>query len=858
MRSVTNQLIILSLLLIVSCNRPSGNMDVIIDLSEGKTYNCEVFGHNWVFYNRFPGKNYSTSMRGVAAGLSADYHNWKTLTGSLKATDTNTLMFLRECRDNQWKPMITANVRGIVNKRGERVYSSIDPEYLKELAADWVYYCNVILQKYRQGDVIDDPEAKRIINQIQWDGKEILLKPGEKSTPMVKIWQIGNEPNARAAYLPNGEVFRFDDIPDEYTYRYKLLSKAMWEVDSSLKIGPCFSGTDIRKIKDRAFISSLFNSNAIIDHITYQPYKHIEQIWPNLDKIVHDARDYRRYILEEHHQPLVDALKTSGRDPEKIEYGISEYDINGWNINNGLLSMARAHGIGDVMFTMAELNYAIGSLWGIVGQDGVEWPMIKLMQSFNKNTGSLLLNSHIPEGGRVFSTYEPESNELDIWCFNMQTDEPLPLKMQLKNVGQINWIEKSVLKNLQNDTTCFYDRNTPDNPNLIGWTAKAKLPDEIINNNSFDISVNPVEIVHLKLSVDLLNEIMINDRKIDYLPKVELPEPVHIQTTKNENSGFQVNPLPSPCNVKAGLAETGKAIHITWNYEDGEKIDGFIIEQSQDLIAYNQLDTISPESRKYTDASGLPGKAYWYNVKAYKNTSEGIVYSNAIRSFGVMLPGEEDVNLEMLKKLYPVSTSEKPIIEIAAGTDNLVDKSENNLSVEVVGNIKLNTEEGKPYFTFSGEESYAKIERTPYFLLGPGREASVRTKFRTTSSGTVFSKGSTSGQDVGGRYECALKINEEGRPEWYSAVYIRAYYGKIGVCEKPVNDGKWHEIEVIFKDNKGTFYVDGEEINSFYTVDWNITRNQPFYIGANDDGDNLDDFFRGDISEIMLIQKAVK
>jgi hypothetical protein len=143
-----------------------------------------------------------SSIRGVAGGLEADVYDWRTRNLDQRST---TLDYLRFARDYNANLVITANIRGLTeldphgpSPTARRYYDTSIPT-LTKVAADWVRYTNVIAQTYHQGDVIDNPQDKAIMDSLVWssganDVHPTLSAVGEAPLPNVTYWEIGNEP----------------------------------------------------------------------------------------------------------------------------------------------------------------------------------------------------------------------------------------------------------------------------------------------------------------------------------------------------------------------------------------------------------------------------------------------------------------------------------------------------------------------------------------------------------------------------------------------------------------------------------------------------------------------------------------
>ena len=158
-------------------------------------------------------------MRGPAGGLDADTYDWRVYnSGSAWGTPAGaslitSLDYLRQCRNTGSTPLFTANIfgGGYTNGYGTWVCQFDNHTNLfnpggygtnavtgtaAQLAADWVRYCNIIVQTYRQGQesligsdtnfsAADNAENLRVYNSVKlggnWGGRDVLLAGGEAS-----------------------------------------------------------------------------------------------------------------------------------------------------------------------------------------------------------------------------------------------------------------------------------------------------------------------------------------------------------------------------------------------------------------------------------------------------------------------------------------------------------------------------------------------------------------------------------------------------------------------------------------------------------------------------------------------------
>ena len=200
--------------------------------------------------------SYNTSMR-----WGGDGYIWKTRTAQWLSSTISTLQRLRQARDRNSYLQILTNTRGIGTGNGSNwVYTDQSPATLAALTADWVFYCNKLLQTKRQSDPLDARE-QALLDSMTWGTDDKLLAPGEAPVPAVVWWEIGNEPEG--PYPPPSLT------PEDYALRYKTITQAVLAEDPTVKVGPCCMSAD----NGNAWLDAVFSDPANrVDFVNYHPY----------------------------------------------------------------------------------------------------------------------------------------------------------------------------------------------------------------------------------------------------------------------------------------------------------------------------------------------------------------------------------------------------------------------------------------------------------------------------------------------------------------------------------------------------------------------------------------------------------
>ncbi|MHC4800328.1 MAG: GH39 family glycosyl hydrolase, partial [Planctomycetota bacterium] len=350
-----------------------------------------------------------------------------------------TLEFLQYARDHNAIPLITANVFGggyydwsdPQNKGVPFVCQTVDPG---GLAADWVRYTNIIIQKYRQGDEGRlAGENLRVYSSIdKWEGKPKLLARGEGAVPPVRYWEIGNEPGISSYenYFNNHRL-----RPTEYHDRYKQISTAMKAVDPSLKFGPCLQNPIDATRGIDWLIPLAADRDAQIDFVSYHPYYHtLQASWGHDDAMTNALRNCKAALTGKSAR-VRGVMDSNGRS--NYDLVCSEWDPMCWNAPWHMQgSMANAIAVVETCFTFAEDGVKGGNFFeqpqnyygvndafiGLVGDMG------NVLVGTSQQMGYDYNNSNF----RIYvSKNAGDDSKLMIWGLNFDNTRPVTVNLGL-------------------------------------------------------------------------------------------------------------------------------------------------------------------------------------------------------------------------------------------------------------------------------------------------------------------------------------------------------------------------------------------------------------------------------------------
>ncbi|MCC7349818.1 MAG: hypothetical protein IT446_04550 [Phycisphaerales bacterium] len=497
-------------------------------------FNRAVFGQNIhasPYYSEGYGTAYGknqellegTSERGPAGGMRADSYDWRiredafgalALPGGGTARGESTLDYLRHARDRHSLPIITVNEHGLghVDGNGDVVYDNTSTATLTQMAKDWVFYTNYIVQNYRQGDNYSaDPQASeitRVLNSLSWAGPDytsnLLLAPGEAAVPKVTYWEIGNEVNFRADEGDTGDLYRA---------RYHAITTAMTSIDNTIKVGPNItgrfqSGESSAKDYIKALLKPVSGNWERVDFISYHPYdaqvttdpenhsaavSALKNLWSRQNSMRTWTKDQINQNFGSFFSPKYYPTRNSV-ELLATEWNPSVYDTvyakRQWN----------ALGVVDTAMNFAQngLKAANFWLWPANIYNGNELPMYKAFEALTKYGGDTLVSSYQDPNSRLYITQDSTTGAITVWGMNFlfgeAGDQPITYTLSLNNLGitpgQITLMR---LADTTGPTTLFSDGSGTQET----WTSNVDWVNTDMtgmNLQSFTFTINPAEL----------------------------------------------------------------------------------------------------------------------------------------------------------------------------------------------------------------------------------------------------------------------------------------------------------------------------------------------------------------------------
>lgn len=429
-----------------------------VDVAAGEPFDRRIFGQNahagsYITEGYLPAyeKNISilnrTSIRGVAGGSYADSYNWKTLFSSSTpavrpdgqaAKGESTLELLRMARDNGSDLVVTVNETGLGAFAGDGTfhYTDTSASTLASQAKDWVRYTNHILQTYRQGDVITDPEDQRILNELDWANTDFradkLLAPGESPVPMVTYWEIGNEVD-------------YYDSPSIFRSRYRAITQAMLQADPTIKVGPSVTGA----VSGNAgpYLHELLRDHFLfgleqVDFVTYHPYGYqVLSIDENADHaaVSHTLDEIKANQVWERDW-VRNRISNAGRDPDDIELLATEWNPTAYD-NTWRFRQYNGLGVVETAMTFAEMGLSAANFWVWPSyiNTGAAYSQFFAFDALTRFGGDTLVESYTEDNLRVYVTRDSVTGTVAVWGLNFAFGDPLDATMTfdltLDNLG---------------------------------------------------------------------------------------------------------------------------------------------------------------------------------------------------------------------------------------------------------------------------------------------------------------------------------------------------------------------------------------------------------------------------------------
>lgn len=421
----------------------------------------------------------NTLLRGVAGGLDADSYDWRDIDSGLDARNDNsiwtTLEFLRMCRDRNATPLFTANVLGFGSESITKQSASV----MADLAADWVWYCNDIVQNYSTADTLPT-DVQNLISSLQWNGKDLLPSPGEAPLPKVMYWEIGNEPelNSIPGFIGNHYL-----SGTEYASRYNTIANAMVAVDSEISVGPCIiypGGTNSQ-------LSSVLNSSAPVGLVGYHPYYYtLYNSMGSTSGIESAIRGL--YGHHEYHVSGARAKLSAGGRSTNTPLVASEWNDLSWEAQGWMYdSMAHTLAYAESIFCFARLGVWGANFWEVPGG---HLGAFKVMEEFQDHLGGTLVDTY--SDGQNLRAYLVKNSprEMHLWIINWDNDEAQTMNLQFSNLPfEINNLKRRTLAGSGGLTTTSgigwteeYLPFTPGSSNLTATVGAASLTNLLLEN----------------------------------------------------------------------------------------------------------------------------------------------------------------------------------------------------------------------------------------------------------------------------------------------------------------------------------------------------------------------------------------
>ncbi len=373
--------------------------------------------------------SYNTSMR-----FGGDGYDWKTRTAQWNSNTTSTLEYLRYARDRNSYLQILTNTRGVGTGNGSTwVYTDQTPEALAALTADWVYYCNVLVQTKRQGDSLT-PREQALLDSLEWGTDDKLLAPDEAMVPKVVWWEIGNEPEG--PYPPPALT------PEDYANRYRIISAAMLAEDPTIKIGPgCMTANN-----GNAWLDAVFaNPSNRVDLVAYHPYGNLYGITRYNTGGVLDPHYLMRGLGVQKaaqlaaKQKIVERLTAYYRSAD-TPLLLSEWNTSSWQGTYYYeLGQTVAQGLGTAedIFSFIEMGIVASQYWdqpNIPNKTGLEVPCFKVFKALQTYLPDRLVDSLVDGCFRLYTTKDSNYDKLILWAINMSETDDKPVRIRLQNL----------------------------------------------------------------------------------------------------------------------------------------------------------------------------------------------------------------------------------------------------------------------------------------------------------------------------------------------------------------------------------------------------------------------------------------
>lgn len=444
--------------------------ELVIDpAADGPTFQAGVRGQNPYRNGKNTPDNFAICRgalaRGPAGGLDADTYDWRDVDSGVwnKGPRYTTLEWLELVRDHDCEPLVTVNCigGGRLDESGTFECALGDLERTAGLAADWVRYCNFILQARRARS----PEERRVLADISGFGdKPKLPERSSKRLPKVLYWEIGNEPELDA--IP-GFISGHRLEPAVYAEHYRAIAQAMRAVDPEIKVGPCIiypAATGGRYLE-----SILELADAPLDFVCFHPYYHeLQAAWGDTGKLTEALLG-----LEAHLVAQIDAARALLGDRE-AELIASEWNPMMWNaqaIHYG--SMAMALGTLEGIFTFAESGLLGANFW----EDAAGKKAVRLVyEKLQELPGDRLVVASTVASCRIYAYAVDKRKRLLLWALNFDEASAQTLDVQLTGVTRIRKLTEHRLSGPEEKTGLMTHEGLSWKVELEGARRRGGLP----------------------------------------------------------------------------------------------------------------------------------------------------------------------------------------------------------------------------------------------------------------------------------------------------------------------------------------------------------------------------------------------
>ena len=485
---------------------------VTIDISQGQSFHKEILGNQprWGYWSQGYNTESLYSIRGISQGLCADTYDWKLITGSDADLNVTTLSFLEECLKSSALPVLTVNARGTgdwppVAGLIAWVYTrNHDVPFLVDLAADWVTYTNQILPNYRTGDTIPG-SYQAILDEITWTYPTVkpkLRDPNTPSVPVVKYWEIGNEPTVSIPVVSGGFVAGTTETSSTFNYhdRYRDIAAGMLSADPTIKVGICTVGLD--PTSNPYPEQSVLTDMALkVDFIGYHHYDQLQYAWDaqsttDLENGLNSlfANMHTKYTMQRN------TVTAATRNAASMEYLVTEWNPFGFMPSIGEQrhrSTAMALACADTIFNFASDNIRAAHLFGMIkdgtATGGAKWPICYLYEAMYTRLGDTLIyqNQDTANKTRLYATKDSSNGQISVWALNFNNSVSKTAQVDLSNLAGSNL--PYIIQRLGGTANGLWEVNS-GSTEAVKWQ---QIQQGKTSNFSFNISMPPASITLL-------------------------------------------------------------------------------------------------------------------------------------------------------------------------------------------------------------------------------------------------------------------------------------------------------------------------------------------------------------------------